>query len=139
MLRIFTEAWPATVSEMLEDTEAAHGMVFRSLMVTGSLIGMRTDFSALSPLPSPGQGPMEAFFVGLVHLFRSLVLAGAVGFCFAPSSGNDHTVGVLRETMGGGTGNDAARVSTHLQGIPIFEGTKVQQVRANPARSEATS
>lgn len=129
MLRVFTDAWPATVSEMLEDTEAAHGMVFRSLMVTGSLIGMRTDFSALSPPPSSTAGPLEGFLVGLVHLFRSLVLAGAVGFCFAPSAGNDHTVDVLRETMGG-TGN-SAKVSKRLQGIPIFEATPVQQMSSS--------
>ena len=40
--------WPATVSEMVAETETAHGMVFRALMVTGALAAMHTDLSALS-------------------------------------------------------------------------------------------
>merc|ERR1740123_943574 len=88
MATVLSDAWPATVSEMLQDTEAAHGMVFRSLMVTGCLIAMQADFAALSPA-LPGM-PTLTIVVSVVHLLRRLVLAAALGFTFAPARGSDH-------------------------------------------------
>ena len=98
MMKIFRDAWPATVSEMLQDTSTAHGMVFQSLMVTGGLIGMNCNFAALSPqFASKPEHPFVVFAIGLVHLLRRLLLAGAVGFCFAPARGKDHSVKSLRD------------------------------------------
>ncbi|GMH74091.1 hypothetical protein TrST_g7594 [Triparma strigata] len=129
MLNVFSTAWPATVSEMLQDTDAAHSMVFRSLMVTGGLIGMQTDFSKLSP-PSPDSGAALAFLIGMVHLFRRLVLAGAVGFCFAPAAGADHSVAGLRETMGDpGTGN-RLQPSRRLLGLSTLAETPIKHVNS---------
>jgi hypothetical protein len=138
MMSVFKDAWPATVSEMLEDTEAAHGMVFRSLMVTGGLMAMQADFSKLSPEPPPDNSAVLSFSIGLVHLFRRLVLAGAVGFCFAPTVGNDHTVAGLRETMGATDGDDAEEhTSRRLQGT-IWETTRIQNVTSKK-RAEVRS
>ena len=83
MLAVFRDVWPATVSEMLQDTDAAHGMVFRSLMVAGCLAGMQCDFAALTPASSD-MPPVMGYVIAVVHLLRRLVLATAVGFCFAP-------------------------------------------------------
>ena len=90
MLSILQNAWPATVSEMLMDTDAAHGMIFKSLMVAGCLAALQSDFAALSPaMPLL---PTATAAMSVVHLLRKLVLAFAIGFCFSPVTGRDHGV-----------------------------------------------
>ena len=76
--------------------EAAHGMVFRSLMVMGCLCSLCCDFASLSPAPSRDVGDTLACLVGCVHVMRKLMMAAAVGFCFAPATGRDHGVAKLR-------------------------------------------
>ncbi len=85
--------WPATVSEMVADTEAAHGMVFRALMVTGGLAAMQTDFAVLSA-PASGHAVLA---LGVLHQVRRSMFASIVGFCFAPASGEDHGIEPVRE------------------------------------------
>jgi hypothetical protein len=96
MLAVFRDCWPSTVSEMIEDTEAAHGMVFRSLMVMGGLCGLCCDFSSLSPVPSRDINANVEYLAGCLHVMRKLMMAAAVGFCFAPATGRDHGVAKLR-------------------------------------------
>ena len=99
-----------------QDTEAAHGMVFRSLMVAGCLAGMQCDFAALTPLAPADVPPAATYAIACVHLLRKLVLATAVGFCFAPATGRDHGVDALREeTQAAADGAEA--VSTRLSRV----------------------
>ena len=53
MLSILQNAWPATVSEMLMDTDAAHGMKSSSLTLTPT----QTLALALNPQPNPHPDP----------------------------------------------------------------------------------
>ena len=127
MIQVFTNAWPATVSEMLQDTEAAHGMVFRSLVVTGGLIAMQTDFSTLSPAKDGTDVSAGVLFaIGVVHLFRRLVLAGAVGFLFAPATGNDHGVSHLREETS--TSQKRQGINSGINSLRLA-GTLLQNVK----------
>ena len=98
-LAVLQDSWPATVSEMLQDTEAAHGMLFRSLMVVGCLVAMQTDFAALVPraMPATMTSTVMASAITVLHLLRRLVFAAAIGFCFAPSTGRDHSVAEARK------------------------------------------
>ena len=79
MSAIFREAWPATVSEMLQDTGAAHGMVFLSLMVAGCLACLQCDFAALAPVPLGLPAPI-IYGIRVVHLLRRLIFCFAIGF-----------------------------------------------------------
>ncbi|GMI48013.1 hypothetical protein TrCOL_g5703 [Triparma columacea] len=120
MLLIFSDCFPSTVSELIQDTEAAHGMVFRSLMVMGGLCGLMTDFSQLSPSPAREITTTTAYLVGALHVLRRLMMAAAVGFCFAPASGRDHGVERIRDVKKG------AEVDSKRLGIKIkaLEGEK---------------
>jgi hypothetical protein len=79
-------------------------MVFRSLMVMGGLCGLMTDFSQLSPTPSRQITTTTAYLVGALHVLRRLMMAAAVGFCFAPASGRDHGVERIRDVKKGAEG-----------------------------------
>ena len=75
--------------------DAAHGMIFKSLMVAGCLAALQSDFAALSPaMPLL---PTATAAMSVVHLLRKLVLAFAIGFCFSPAAGRDHSVGEMRK------------------------------------------
>jgi len=127
MRSIFQKAWPATVSEMLEDTETAHGMVFRSLMISGCLIMMQTDFSGLTPSFDDASSTTTTL-IGIVHLLRKHVFALSVGFCFAPAKGLDHDVAKLRvqtTTAGGASGGKPLKT---LKGIPWLRDTPMQEL-----------
>ncbi|KAL1498730.1 hypothetical protein AB1Y20_014040 [Prymnesium parvum] len=129
MLAVLRDAWPATVSEMLMDTEAAHGMVFRSLMVAGCLACMQCDFASLAP-PAAAEVPRAVgAAIGLVHLLRRLILSTAVGFCFAPVTGRDHGVMALRqETTSAAIGADTR--SSRLQHVPWLRDTNIKALPA---------
>ena len=138
MLSALQDAWPATVSEMLQDTDAAHGMIFRSLMVTGCLAALQADFSALTPAVPWELPAAAAIAVDAVHLLRRLVLAAAVGFCFAPASGRDHGVAALRKqfnTAASGEQGSASRLAT----VPWLREARVKELppeqRAEIART----
>mmetsp|Transcript_23799 Transcript_23799/g.29255 ORF Transcript_23799/g.29255 Transcript_23799/m.29255 type:complete len:493 (+) Transcript_23799:89-1567(+) len=128
MLSVFQNAWPATVSEMLQDTETAHGMVFRSLMIAGCLIIMQTDFSGLTPSPhsndNKSDAPMIVAMMGIVHLLRKHAIALAIGFCFAPAKGIDHDVSELRQQTTAAS-DESGKSSDELRGIPWLRNTTV--------------
>ena len=139
MLRMLQDAWPATVSEMLQDTEAAHGMVFRSLMIAGCLAALQCDFAALSPAAPPSTPEGALTTMAIAHLLRRLVLAGAVGFCFAPTTGRDQDVGTVRREMmrpAAAEGRKAARgrtqvtTSVRLRGVPWLRDANVLDLPA---------
>ena len=136
MSSVLNEAWPATVSEMLQDTEAAHGMIFRSLMVAGCLSALQADFSALTPAAPSGSVVSTALDV--VHLLRKLSLCAAVGFCFAPATGHDHSVASLRQQTSLAAEGAESR-SARLAGVPWLEEAHVKalpaDVRAEMART----
>jgi hypothetical protein len=118
MLLIFSDCFPSTVSELIQDTEAAHGMVFRSLMVMGGLCGLMTDFSQLSPSPAREITTTTAYLVGALHVLRRLMMAAAVGFCFAPASGRDHGVERIRDVKKGAEGEWEGNISIIVDDRP---------------------
>mmetsp|Transcript_36246 Transcript_36246/g.111150 ORF Transcript_36246/g.111150 Transcript_36246/m.111150 type:complete len:485 (+) Transcript_36246:550-2004(+) len=87
--------YPATVSEMVEDSASAHGMVFRALMVTGGLAATGTRLGQLS---APASGGF-ALLLGTVHALRTFSICSVVGFSFAPSGGPDYDVSQLRDEL----------------------------------------
>jgi len=112
--------WPMTVSEMVAETEAAHGMVFRALMVTGGLAAMQTDLALLSA-PASGYALMT---IGIVNQLRRVTLASIVGFTFAPSAGEDHGVGVMREEYAESPAKGARKLlpgSERLRGLGLSQ------------------
>eukprot|EP00927_Polykrikos_kofoidii_P019103 TRINITY_DN18903_c0_g1_i1.p1 TRINITY_DN18903_c0_g1~~TRINITY_DN18903_c0_g1_i1.p1 ORF type:complete len:451 (+),score=69.40 TRINITY_DN18903_c0_g1_i1:128-1480(+) len=137
VLAVFCDAWPASVSELLQDTEAAHGMVFRSLMVGGSLIITQADIGALSPV-APEMSRVAMYTINVVHLLRRLVFAAAIGFCFAPSTGRDFCISEVRETTTKTADGKAVR-SARLSNVPWLRDANVKaispEMRATLART----
>eukprot|EP00966_Prymnesium_polylepis_P005491 125808-Prymnesium_polylepis.1 len=101
-------------------------------MVAGCLAGMQCDFASLTPL-APSDVPAAATYaIACVHLLRKLVLATAVGFCFAPATGRDHGVDALREeTQAAADGAEA--VSTRLSRVYVPQ--RLASIRRLCARS----
>lgn len=137
MLKVLSTCWPSTVSEMLQDTEAAHGMVFRSLMITGCLIAAMTNLAALSP-DMPGIPAFVAVAIGVVHVLRRIVFLMAVGFCFAPTTGPDSSVAAVREAFVSPASSPLER-SESLSKVPLLRDmsikTMAKEERAEIARS----
>ena len=116
-------------------------MIFKSLMVAGCLAALQSDFAALSPaMPLL---PTATAAMSVVHLLRKLVLAFAIGFCFSPAAGRDHSVGEMRKQFHtaaaepGGTEEGSARLRT----VPWLRDAKVKELpaeqRAEIARTYA--
>lgn len=139
MVTVLSDCWPSTVSEMLQDTGSAHGMVFRSLMITGCLIAATGNLAALSP-NMPEVPAAVAMSMGVMHVLRRIVLVMAVGFCFAPTVGPDSSVGVIRDTLASQrpSAPDSVR-SERLSNVPLLRDMSIKQVptdvRAEIARS----
>lgn len=103
---------------MIQDTEAAHGMVFRSLMVMGGLCGLICNFASLSPTPSRDISAEVRYLVGVLHVLRRIMMAAAVGFCFAPASGRDHGVGAVRDIKEGKE-EDSKRLGVKMKELEL--------------------